>query len=112
MAQSLRKLRMKILFYFLAVVKATETTTYSTVGLTYSSEAQVTREIINSITFGFYSDTNFGSPLTSAFLGEEIYARVETNPTVENLLIRLNTCYATATENPGAFSFNAKFQTW
>ena len=101
---------MKILLYFFGLLEATETTTYSTVGLTYSSEASVTRQIINSISFGFYSDAGHSTPLTSAFLGEEIYAKVETNPTVENLLIRLNTCYATATDNPGTFNYEAYFQ--
>ena len=67
----------------------------------FSSSTNVNRDIIDSLTFNFYADSAHLNQLTEAFLGDDIHARVATDPSVENLTIELNSCYATATSNPG-----------
>ena len=67
----------------------------------FSSSTNVNRDIIDSLTFNFYADSAHLNQLAEAFLGDDIHARVATDPSVENLTIELNSCYATATSNPG-----------
>ena len=88
---------MRIVAELVAIVVATATTDAPL----YNQSTQVNRNIVDSINFNFYQDSNHTLQLTQAYLGEQIYARIETDPTVENLNLQINSCYATSTSDSG-----------
>ena len=88
---------MRIVAELVAIVVATATTNAPL----YNQSTQVNRNIVDSINFNFYQDNNHTLQLTQAYLGDQIYARIETDPTVENLNLQINSCYATSTSDSG-----------
>ena len=91
------EISMRIVAELVAIVVATATTNAPL----YNQSTQVNRNIVDSINFNFYQDSNHTLQLMQAYLGEQIYARVETDPTVENLNLQINSCYATSTSDSG-----------
>ena len=88
---------MRIVAELVAVVVATATTDAPL----YNQSTQVNRNIIDSINFNFYQDSNHTLELTQAYFGDQIYAKIATDPTVENLKLQINSCYATPTSDSG-----------